>query len=160
MKETTSHRTLDGRLLSLDGLSPAERKALAEIRRAYAQKPDWAKFTNVWRNKMRRLYRRLPPGQRTATALYRVGEDLEARLGVHQKYFRSPDYRDQLLALIVEHFPSRYAFCRATGLDQAFISRLLRKSTNISVDRLNRALRRIGWELSLAPTSENRKTAA
>lgn len=160
MKQHESHRTLDGRWLSLAGLSPAERRALQEIQLAYRRKPGWPQFTNFWRSKLRRLYRRLSPSRRTATVVYWVGEDLEARLGVRQKYFRSPDYRDHLHALIVEHFPSRYAFCRATGLDQGSVSRLLRKSTNISVDRLNRALRRIGWELSLNRTGERKQSAA
>ncbi len=145
-----TYKAYDGRLFYLKGLSGRERKVLAQIQLAYRRRPDWARFTNYWRSKVRQLYRDLPPNERTSTLLYLIGEDLEARLGISQKYFRSSDYRDQLNLLIAERFRSRYAFCRATGLDQGFLSRLVHKSTHISVERLNRALLRIGWELRLA----------
>ena len=148
-----AYRTLDGRRLSLRGLSEEEERTLADIQRAYRRRPDWVQFTNFWRTQARRLYRDLPPSKRTSTIVYLIGEDLEVRLGVSQKYFGSPDYRDELRGLIAESFRSRYAFCQATGLDQGFLSRLLRKSSDISVERLNRALRRIGWELRLTRTA-------
>lgn len=148
------HQTLDGKSIPLTQLSHAEQCTLAEILRAYRRRPDWPSFVNSWRAKVRNLYTDRPARERTSKALYLVGEDLEARLGVSQKYFREPDYRDQLDQLIAAHFPSRYAFCRATGLDQGYLSRLLHKSTHISVERLNRALQRIGWRLQLTRMKE------
>ena len=155
------YRTLDGLLLSLSELSKEERQTLAEIQRAYKRNPDWCQFTNWWRKKVLQLYRDLPPGEHTSKTVYLVGEDLEGRLGVAQGYLRQPDYRDELDDLITQNFRSRYAFCRATGLDQGFLSRLLRKSTNISVERLNRALLRIGWQLTLTevPQRESKRAA-
>lgn len=144
------YQTVDGNWILLGGLSKGERRVLSQIKAAHLRQPDWSEFTNYWRQKVRRLYKHLPPKERASRVLYLIGEDLEARLGISQKYFREPDYRDQLGELIARNFPSHYAFSRATGLDQGFLSRLLHKSTHISVERLNRALLRIGWELRLA----------
>jgi hypothetical protein len=143
------YKTIDGKSFDLRGLEGEEKRVLAEIERAYICHPEWTHFTNVWRAKVRELYHDLPPKKRTSTIVYLIAEDMEARLGVSQKYFRRPDYRDQLSHMIDQRFPSRYAFCHATGLDQGFVSRLLHKSTDISVGRLSRAMHRIGWELKL-----------
>ena len=94
------YRTLDGKWLYLRGLSEEEEDTLAAIQQAYKRQTDWAEFTNFWRSKLRQLYRDRPPKERTSTVVYLIGEDLEARLGVSQKHFRRPDYRDQLSRLI------------------------------------------------------------
>jgi len=144
------YQTLTGKMIILGQLSEKEKSVLIEIRAAYNRGTDWPKFANLWRGKVRHLYQNLPAKERASTVVYLIGEDLEARLGVSQKYFRATDYRDELDELITTNFRSRYAFCRATALDQGFLSRLLHKSTHISVERLNRALLRIGWELRLS----------
>lgn len=148
------YNTLDGRSLYLGDLSRQEQRVLAEIQRAYELSPDWASFSNSWREKMRNLYKDLSPKKRTSQPIYLVGEDLEARLGIAQNHFRVPDLRDELRQLIDEKFQSRYAFCQATGLDEGFVSRILRKSSGISVGRLDEALRRVGWELKLTKVEE------
>lgn len=148
------YKTLDGQLLYLADLSRQEQRILAEIKGAYERDPDWASFANLWREKTRRLYGTLPSKKRTSQPVYLVGEDLEARLGVAQGYFRVPDLRDELRQLIDEEFQSRYEFCQATGLDEGFVSRVLRKSSGISVGRLDEALRRVGWELKLTKIRE------
>lgn len=148
------YETLDGQLLYLTGLSKQEQRTLAEMKRVYKRRPDWASFANFWREKVRSLYKSLLAKKRTSQPVYLIGEDLEARLGVSQGHFRAPDLRDELRRLIDEEFQSRYEFCRATGLDEGFVSRVLRKSSGISVGRLDEALRRVGWELKLTRVAE------
>src|SRR6266568_1415752 len=91
-----AYQTLDGKWIIWGQISEDEKDVLTQIKAAYERRPEWPKFANFWREKVRHLYRNLPAKERASTVVYLIGEDLEARLGVSQKYFREPDYRDQL----------------------------------------------------------------
>lgn len=84
------------------------------------------------------------------SALYRVGQDLELRLGVLSGEVAAPDYRDSLADLIAERFRSRYAFCKATGVDQGNLSHVLAGRRHFSTETLLRVLETLGVRLELA----------
>ena len=69
-----------------------------------------------------------------------------------------PDYRDELEALIREHFPSRRAFCQATGLSEDMLSHVLAGRKDLSLEALTRALGRIGYRLHITPMPERKQT--
>jgi hypothetical protein len=64
---------------------------------------------------------------------------------------RRPDYRDELEELIRTHFPSRRAFCKATGVSEDLLSHVLAGRKHLSVPTLIQALERIGYVLHIAP---------
>ncbi len=155
----TSYRTLTGRQIDLAGLTPKEREALAEVEALYGQRPDWTEFGRTWPAILRKRVwgrKKTPVG----APLYRVCQDMELRLGVAQGQVAPPDYRDHLAELIEERFPSRYAFCRAAGIDQGNLSHVLAGRKDFSLEVLRRALVVLEVQLDLVPTVEVYRKAA
>ncbi|MCO5167791.1 MAG: helix-turn-helix transcriptional regulator [Planctomycetes bacterium] len=156
---TTTYRTMTGRRIDLGALSSKERDALAEVEGLYEQRPDWTEFARTWPAVLRRRVwgRKKVPVE---SALYRVCQDMELRLGVAQGQVAPPDYRDHLADLIEEKFGSRYAFCRAAGLDQGNLSHVLAGRKDFSLDVLRRVAELLDVQLDLVPTVEVYRKAA
>lgn len=147
------YRTLTGRVIDLHALSQKERDALAEVDAVFRLRPDWTEFARTWPAVLRKRVwgkRKVPVG----APLYRVCQDMEFRLGVAQGQVAPPDYRDQLAELIEEKFGSRYAFCKAAGIDQGNLSHVLAGRKEFSLDVLRRALEVLDVQLDLVPTAE------
>lgn len=68
------------------------------------------------------------------SALFKICDDLEARLGIAQGKASPPDYRHHLVALIEERYGSRYKFCKDTGIDQGQLSRILAGRADFSLE--------------------------
>ena len=64
---------------------------------------------------------------------------------------RSPDYRNRLDEIIRAEFPSRRAFCEATGISEDMICHVIAHRKHLAVDTLTDALERIGYELKITP---------
>lgn len=64
---------------------------------------------------------------------------------------RAPDYRDELDELIRENFPTRRAFCEATGISEDMLCHVLARRKHLAIDTLNEALSRIGYTLRIQP---------
>ena len=92
------------------------------------------------------------------SAVYRIAQDLSGRLGVAAGFIRPPDYRDELEELILTRFPSRRAFCKATGLSEDMLSHVLAGRKDLSLATLTRALERIGYAVHIKPTMERKQT--
>jgi hypothetical protein len=84
-----------------------------------------------------------------------VAQDLASRLAISQGHASAPDYRDELEAIIRTHFPTRRAFCEATGLSEDMLSHVLARRKHLAIDTLEAALRRIGYGLHIAPLAGN-----
>lgn len=148
------YRSLTGRRFDLGVLSAEERAFLDEIAEIYRQRPDWTGFARTWMKLAReRLWkgRRVPVG----APVYRICQDMEARLGIAEGRVASPDYRDRIADLIEERYGSRYAFCKETGIDQGNLSRVLvGKTRNLSPETLFKVLEHLQVEIELVQRGE------
>jgi hypothetical protein len=141
-------------------LDADERRLVARLRRRARANPDWDAFDNYWMRTVADFYdaRGLSRRQSRHTAAFRIAEDLSSRLGIAQGVIEPDDYRDQLEDLIRNHYPSRRAFCQATGLAEDMLSHVLAGRKDLSLEALTQALARIGYRLHIAPAPERKQT--
>jgi len=146
-----TYTDLHGRVYDLDTLNADERKLLRRFRRVVNQS-DTAAYRNRWMHEIAGFYesRGLSRRQIVQTPLYKIAQDLGNRKQIERGEARAPDYRDQLEELIRTRFPTRRAFCEATGLSEDMLSHVLARRKHLSVDRLNEALERIGYGLTIS----------
>jgi hypothetical protein len=60
---------------------------------------------------------------------------------------------------VVLEFPSRRAFCNASGMPAALLDEVLAGCKGISMETLAKALDRVGYRLRFARTAATRRTA-
>lgn len=135
------YQTITGRRLKLNRLSADERKFLAIVEKRFRARPEWTKFASWWVSRFGKA--QLP----ASSAVRRICQDLEARLGIAQKKVAAPDYRDYLADLIEKRFGSRYKFCEATGLDPGQLSRVFASRADLSLPALQKILHALGAAL-------------
>lgn len=140
-----TYLTITGRRIRLSGLSAIERGLVLAIQRRYEAEPEWSEFAAWWNAELDRT------GLGPDSVLYRVCQDLEARLGIAQGKVAPPDYRDSLADLIEERFGSRYRFCKETGMDPGHLSRVLSSRSELSLQALQRILRELHAALVVQP---------
>jgi hypothetical protein len=162
MRNDKAYVDLDGNPIPLSALDAAERQLVARLRRQARSNPDWDAFDNFWTRAVpdfylaRGLKRRAIP----RTPVWQIAQDLSSRLGIAAGLVRPPgerDYRDQLERLVL-HFPSRQAFCKATGLSQDMLSHVLAGRKDLSLPALEKALARIGYVIKMIPVSGKQRT--
>jgi hypothetical protein len=160
MKLADVYIDLDGHEFALAGLDPEERQLVTRLRRRARTNPDWDAFDNYWTVAVPAFYKRrgLAPTAVPRTIPWRIAQDLSSRLGIVAGTIRPPDYRDQLEDLVLNHFPSRSAFCEATGLSAAMLSHVLAGRKDLSLASLTQALERIGYQLRITPVVEKKRT--
>jgi hypothetical protein len=126
---------LQGRELPLSGLDKDERRLVSIPRRRAATRPNWTDFDSFWLNTVAEFFdaRGLTRRQSRRTELLRIGQDLSAQLAVQSGRARLPDYRHELEELIVRRFPTRRAFCKATGLSEDLLSHVLSRRKLVSI---------------------------
>lgn len=144
-------QTITGRKLQLADLSRREREFLAAVRREYEKEPEWSQFATWWMLELKRA------GLGSESIVYRVCQDLEARLGIAQGKVAPPDYRDYLADLIEERFGSRYRFCQQTGVDPGHLSRVLSSRSDLSIQGLQKILHELNAAL-IIQTAEASKS--
>jgi len=143
---TPIYRTITGRRFGLDKLSVAERRFLRELAALCGKKKlHWTPFAARWS----RLFDEL--GLRETSPVYRIAQDLEARIGIAEGKVAPPDYRDCLADLIEERFGSRYRFCKKTGFDAGQLSRVLSGRADLSVPALGKILNTLRAVMVLEP---------
>jgi transcriptional regulator with XRE-family HTH domain len=146
MKRT--YETITGRTLDLGGLGEEGRAFLAAVQQRYGKRPEWSAFAAWWADELRRSG--LPAG----SVVYRICQDLEARLGIAQGKLAPPDYRDYLADLIEERYGSRYRFCKESGIDPGHLSRVLASRSELSLQSLQRILGALGAALVIQPEAD------
>lgn len=142
------YTTITGRRFDLDQLAAEERALLGRIEALFRERPAWDEFSQAWIKLGREMLwkdGRVPVGH----PVYRICQDLAARLGIAEGRLARPDYRDRLADLIEERFGSRYHFCKQTGIDQAHLSRVLAGKKHLAPGTLSRILEALGVELAL-----------
>ncbi len=60
--------------------------------------------------------------------------------------------------MIRTEFPSRRAFCKATGLSETMVSYVLAGRKDLSLATLNEALTRIGYRLHITRVAPRKRT--
>jgi hypothetical protein len=150
MANQGAYTTLNGREIPLADLDREELKLLRDLRQR-ARASGWDEFTNYWVAAVAALYdsRGVPRSESMRQPVYKIAQDLEGRLAIAEGKARTPDYRDELARLIRERFPTRRAFCEATGLSEDMLSHVLARRKHLAIDTLARSLDRIGVDIRL-----------
>jgi transcriptional regulator with XRE-family HTH domain len=153
------YRAITGRRYELDALAAEESAFLREIMDLYRQRPDWAHFTREWIARGRAT---LWKGKRVAVGapVYRICQDLAARLGIAEGRVSPPDYRERIADLIEARFRSRYEFCKKTGIDEGHLSRVLGGKKHLAPETLFRVLEALNVEIELVERDELYEHAA
>src|SRR6516225_7846527 len=128
------YQTITGRRIPLSKLSRSEKEFLSSVRQKYHARLEWTRFAAWWNAEFTKS------GLNTRSPVYRICQDLEARLGIHQGSVSLPDYRDFLADLIDSQFGSRLEFCRATGVDPGQLSRVFAGRADLSLRALQKVL--------------------
>lgn len=146
---------LDGRPITLDGLDSGERRLLGRLERHARTNPDWAEFDNFWMPAVTEFYdaRGVTRSQTMQTSIYQIAQDLSARLGIAQGMIQPPGCLDQLEDLVLNQFPSRRAFCKASGLAEDLLDDVLAGRKDLPVEFLSSALERAGYRLRIVPVT-------
>lgn len=160
MKQTDEYVDLDGITYLLKGLDPDERRLVARLRRRAKQNPAWDDFDNYRTVAIPAFYQARGLARKAVprTVPWRIAQDLSSRLGIAQGYIAPDNYRSQLEALVRKHYPSRRAFCEATGLTEDMLSHVLAGRKDLSLEALTQALERIGYCLQITPSAERKQT--
>jgi hypothetical protein len=145
------YKTITGRRLSLEGLSLQERNFLARVNTEYQDRPGWSEFGKWWARQLDK------EGFVETSLVYRICQDLEARLGIEQGKVAPPDYRDYLADLIDEKYGTRYRFCKEVGVDPGHLSRVFASRSDLSLQALSEILNKLHAVLVVEPQDDLRE---
>jgi hypothetical protein len=141
----TTHTTITGRVLRLEELSEEEHRFLLAVYQRFFEHHEWSEFGAWWLEEFRRR------GLAMDSPVYRICQDLEARIGIAQRQVAVPDYRDYLADLIEERSGSRQQFYSQAGIDSDDLSRVLAGNADLSLQCLQSILDRLGATLAVQP---------
>jgi transcriptional regulator with XRE-family HTH domain len=143
-----TYQTITGRVLALGGLSEKERSFLAAVEDRYSKQPEWSEFSAWWSEEFQRV------GLSPDSVVYRICQDLEARLGISEGKVAAPDYRDYLADLIEQRYGSRYRFCQESGVDPGHLSRVFASRSELSLQSLHHILEALHAALVIQPKED------
>ncbi len=145
------YQTITNRRILVAKLSRPEKEFLSRVQQHYHARLEWTRFAAWWNAEFSKS--RL----NTTSPVYRICQDLEARLGINQGSVSRPDYRDFLADLIDEQFGSRQAFCQATGLDPGQLSRVFAGRADLSLRALQKVLEVLQAQLVIQTQQQARE---
>ena len=93
------YQTLKQEIYDLDALPPEQQSVYEAVWNFYQKAPDWDTFTAFWLAQIDRLHPQLSRKDITETPLFKICEDLDARLAINQGYTRLGAYRDELQSI-------------------------------------------------------------
>ncbi len=143
------YEDLSGRRWTVSSLTPGERRFLRSFVKSVNEGVSWPDLCASWRVKLLKLCHGRRRKDVVRLPLYAVCQDIESRVGIDQGFFRQRDYRDDLAEMIRRKFPSRYQFAKRVGIDEALLSRVIRKKAHLSIDKLESALAPLGYRVAL-----------
>lgn len=143
------YTTLENEKYVWNQLTERHKKYLSAVLRYYAKEPSWDEFSHYWLSKGIELWKGIKGKELVELPVYKICQDLEARLGIKQGYTRQRDYRDDLEEMIAANFSSSYKFCQITGIDQGFLSNVIKKRKNFSITKLELALHKVGYRITI-----------
>lgn len=145
------YQTITGRRIPLSKLSRPEKEFLSHVQQKYHGRQEWTRFSAWWNSAFTKT------GLGTKSPIYRICQDLEARLGIHQGSVSPPDYRDFLADLIDGQFGSRQEFCQATGVDPGQLSRVFAGRADLSLRALQKVLEVLQAQLVIQTQEQARE---
>ena len=148
--KTPVYLTITGGRITMSNLTDAEYGLLEKVAKKYSARQDWTRFAAWWNAEFNAA------GLSTASVVYRICQDLEARLGINQGKVSPPDDRDFLVELIDTHFSSRQEFCKATQVDPGQLSRVLASRADLSMKVLQKVLDVLHAQLVIQTEDESR----
>ncbi len=148
------YKTITGRVVDTKAVNKPEAKLLEAIVAEFEKNPSWDSFSGFWQESLRSVLSKISGKTKTQHPLYQIAQDLELRLGIAQQKVAPPDYRDYLLDQIEERFGSRYKFCKATKIPEAFLSQVLSGKKEFSLKTLHVATEALGLGLMLLPKAD------
>jgi hypothetical protein len=156
MRRRNVYVDLDGHEIALAGLDAGERRLVARLCRRAQTHPEWTDFENYWMRQVGAFYDARGVSRRVSreSVPFRIAQDLSSRLGLAAGLIRPDDYLSDLEGLIQEKFPTRRAFCEATGFSEDVLDQVLAGRKDLSLAALTRALERIGYRLRIVPAPE------
>jgi hypothetical protein len=151
MRAANVYVDLDGNEIALDALDGEERQLVDRLRRRARTHPDWCDFGTYYLRAVTEFYDRRGVRRKAVvqTAVFRIAQDLSSRLGSAAGLVRIGDWRHDLEELIRAEFPSRRAFCEATGIGEDMLSHVLAGRKDLSLAALTKGLERIGYGLHI-----------
>lgn len=147
------YTTLENEKYDCQQLPPEHKVFLKKVTKYYTEEPLWDEFSYFWLSKGSELWREIKGEELVELPIYKICQDMEVRLGIKQGYTRERDYRDDLEEMIAADFRSNYKFCQLTGIDQGFLSNVIKKRKNFSITKLEKVLHKVGYRLSIQKES-------
>lgn len=148
------YKTLNGEVFDLDELTDELKTIYSVLKSHYDINTDWTEFTNLWITKVREAFSDKQPSEIVEEPIYKICQDLDSRLGIRQGYTREPDYRDLLADIISLHFGSRYQFSKEIGIDEGYLSSVLNKKKNLSLEKLQEILKKMNYRIAFVEKVE------
>ena len=153
MTRNESYSDLYGNTIDISSLDDEERHLIDELHQYAKQHPDFrsGEYWNFYPRRVGDFYERrgLTRRETTVTAVWRIAQDIRGRMMIAAGLARRGDYRNDLELLILRQFPSRRAFCDATGISEDMLSHVLAKRKHLGIDTLSDALARIGYTIHI-----------
>jgi len=151
IEKPSVYQTITGRRISMANLTETETGFLEKVTKKYNAKQNWTRFAAWWNAEFNAT------GLSASSVVYRICQDLEARLGIAQGKVSPPDYRDFLADLIDAQFGSRQDFCKATAVDPGQLSRVLASRADLSMKVLQTVLEVLHANLVIQTDEESRE---
>jgi len=145
----TKYETLEHQTFDLGKLPAKQKKFLEEVKTYFEKNPSWCEFGSFWFNQLSSVFKNVKKEDIPDLPVFKICQDMESRLGVKQRYARLTDYRDILAKIISEVYKSRYLFCKEVGIDEAFLSNVLKKKKHFSTKKLQEILDKAGYDLEI-----------
>jgi hypothetical protein len=78
------YKTLENEVYDIDSLGSEEREVFSKAVEYFNENPDWNVFANYWFNLVTNVSRDMSREEVVQSPLYRICQDMEARLGIKQ----------------------------------------------------------------------------
>lgn len=143
------YTTLENEKYDCCQLPSKQKKFLEIVLKYYSEDPSWDEFSQFWLSEGHEFFEKIKGEELVELPIYKICQDMELRLGIKQGYTRERDYRDDLEEMIAADFSSNYKFCQLTGIDQGFLSNVIKKRKNFSITKLEKTLHKVGYRLSI-----------
>ncbi len=143
---------VNGYPIDASKLDGDEECLMERLHEKFSEKPDSIEFKTLWMELVVGMYdrRKMPRKEMVTKPLFKIAQYWDSQLMVEQGLATVPHYREQLRELS-DTYPTRRAFCDATGLSEDMLSHVLHGRKELSIAALDHVLSRIGYAIRIVP---------